>query len=197
MFFSLSHILVNFTEPLVISWKRCVSFFSLRQINARKTKNTSNKELLIKFPGKYTLGDDSIHLSFFISQIHVRRHEIMHWSSLLQRNRNFIAQTMTSMLRSGFCSNTSQYKDAGSIFVKIMKSSISSAYSSTLKVWKVSWVFQGLILSNRMYAYLKVTYWKGLICLCFPRREMGCSQLPSSPYSICKRSDNYTLKVLD
>lgn len=196
MFFSLSHILVNFTEPLVISWKRCVSFFSLRQIDARKTKNTSNK-ILFKFPGKYILGDKSIYLSFFISQIHVRPHEIMDWRSLLQRNKNFIAQIMTSMLRSEFCSNISQYKDAGSIFVKIMKSSIFSAYSSTLKVWKVILVFQGIILSNRMYAYLKVTYWKGLICLCFPRREMGCSQLPSSPYYIHKCSYNYTLKVLD
>lgn len=28
MFFSLSHILVNFTKPLLIRWKRCVRFFS-------------------------------------------------------------------------------------------------------------------------------------------------------------------------
>ena len=152
--------------------------------------------MLFKFPGKYILGDKRICFSFFISQIHVRLHEIMHWSSLLQRNKNVIAQMMTSMLRSEFCSNISQYKDAGSIFVKIMKISISSVFSSTLKVWKVIWVFQGLILSNQMYAYLKVTYWKGLLCLCFSRREMSCSLLPSSPYSIHKCSDNYTLKVL-
>lgn len=103
MFFSMSHILVNFTKPLLIRRKRCVKFFFFfpsDKLMLEKPKIHPARYCCLKFTGKDSHGDKNIYLS---SQIYVRPHEITQRSSLLQRNRNFIPHSMITMLRPEFC----------------------------------------------------------------------------------------------